>query len=285
MFRFLVLGACFALMSCAGGNDQFDEGTSRTGGKADGVRQDPSIALADGYHFTISSSLTISEEDDTDPAKTYVVGMAGVVFVENSADGTTFQLKPCVVRLPEVSDRQPEIEPSTVQNLAPVVVQTEFEEREDGLFVRTSNGVLLAGVDLSDPANEPLPDSRRDDRLTDVDGDGKPGMSLLVDGFKLYTAMRIKMSLEGKIEEQGIAGQGTMSIEIGTYGDNVPFVDAAKSAEEAIGKLTVDNQEHLFTFSPVGLEELGCEGVEFVPLQHTPLPEVEEVDEDAFVEE
>ena len=88
-----------------------------------------------------------------------------------------------------------------------------------------------------------------DDRLVDVDEDGEPGMSLLVDGWKADIAMRIKMALEGQVLSNGsIQGNGLMSIEFGMYGDNVPFVDAASQAEEAIEELIVENRSICSSF-------------------------------------
>ena len=109
---------------------------------------------------------------------------------------TTFTLRPCSVTLPEVSGRTAEIEPTTIQNLSTFDLAVELSSIEDSIELRTSQGVLLAGVALDEPGEEALPESKRDDRLVDVDEDGEPGMSLLVDGWKVYTAMRIKMALE-----------------------------------------------------------------------------------------
>ena len=152
-----------------------------------------------------------------------------------------------------------------------VALDVELESAGDGVAMRTSSGVLLAGVALEDPAGDALPDHRSDDRLVDVDDDGRPGMSLLLDGFKVYTAMRIKMALEGSMESEGlISGHGSMSIEVGTYGDNVPFVNAANKADEAIEQLRVDDQEHLFVFRPVTESQMGCTDVEFSALHELP---------------
>ena len=211
--------------------------------------------------------MTISEEGDEDPGKTFILAMAGLVFVETEAGQSTLMLRPCMVLFPEVSGRQATIDPSTVQNLPPVALDVELETANDAIVMRTSSGVLLAGVDLEDQAGDALPDDDDDDRLVDVDDDGRPGMSLLVDGFKVYTAMRIKMALEGTVASDGpIFGNGSMSIELGTYGDNVPFVNAATKVDEAIEDLRVDNQDHLFVFRPVTESQMGCTDVGFEPL-------------------
>ena len=249
------------------GDEQTAEEREGTSGKADGLGQDFSESLADGYHFTISSSLTISEIDRDRPAKTYILGMAGIVFVESDSNQVSLRLKPCVVTFPEVSGRLPELEPATVQNVEPVLFNTEFEEVDGSVLMRTSNGVMLAGVRLDNPATDPLPDSEDDDRLMDLDDDNRPGVSLLVDGFKVYAALRIQMALEGRINDSGtVLGNGSMSIDIGMYGDNVPFVNAARAADEAIEKLIVEDQEHLFSFEAVAPEAMGCDQVELVPL-------------------
>lgn len=70
------------------------------------------------------------------------------------------------------------------------------------------------------------------------------------------------MALEGTMLPTGsIEGNGLMSIEFGMYGDNVPFVDAAAEAEEAIEELIVENQEHLFEFLPVETDAMNCEAI------------------------
>ena len=145
----------------------------------------------------------------------------------------------------------------------------ELDAVDEDIRIRTSNGVLLAGVALEEPSQETLPESKRDSRLVDVDEDGQPGMSLMVDGWKVYTAMRIRMMLEGSMRESGVIdGHGTMSIELGMYGDNVPFVNAADKALEALEKLQVDNQEHLFEFVPVTSESMNCQSVFPLVLEH-----------------
>ena len=236
--------------------------------------------LAPGYHFNLSSALSISEADDPDPAETYILSLSGLVFplIDEESGRTTFTLRPCSVTLPEVSGRTAEIEPTTIQNLSTFDLAVELSSIEDSIELRTSQGVLLAGVALDEPGEEALPESKRDDRLVDVDEDGEPGMSLLVDGWKVYTAMRIKMALEGQVLSNGsIQGNGLMSIEFGMYGDNVPFVDAASQAEEAIEELIVENQEHLFEFLPVVSDAMNCEAIAPSTIVHS-APEVNDDD-------
>jgi hypothetical protein len=262
----LLLTLC---LSCASGTDNEDVSSAGGSGKADGETVDLAETLAAGYHFTVSSSLSISETDDPDPAKIFLLSMSGLVFPHTTDGVTTLTLRPCFVTLPEVSGRTAEIDASTVENIPTFDMAVELDTVDDNIHLRTSNGVLLAGVELEEPGQDAMPESKRDDRLVDVDEDGQPGMSLNVDGWKVYTAMRIKMMLEGAVQETGvIRGQGTMSIELGMYGDNVPFVDAAAKAQEALAKLRVDNQEHLFEFVPVESEAMGCQAVLPAVLQH-----------------
>jgi hypothetical protein len=262
----LLLALC---LSCASGANDVELSGPGGSGKADGETADLSELLATGYHFTLSSSLRISETDDPDPAKTFLLSMSGLVFPHTTDGVTTFTLRPCFVTLPEVSGRTAEIDSSTVENVPTFDMAVELNAVDDDIRLRTSSGVLLAGVELDEPGQDPMPESKRDSRLVDVDEDGQPGMSLNVDGWKVYTAMRIKMMLEGGIEETGvIRGDGTMSIELGMYGDNVPFVDAAAKAKEALEKLQVDDQEHLFVFTPVTSEALGCQAVTPVVIEH-----------------
>ncbi len=266
-------------LGCASGSDEAESSRNGGSGKADGETIDLAEMLAPGYHFTVSSSLSISETDDPDPAKTFLLSMSGLVFPHTTDGVTTLTLRPCFVTLPEVSGRTAEIEASTIENIPTFDMAVELNSVEDEIRLRTSNGVLLAGVELEEPGQEAMPESKRDDRLVDIDEDGQPGMSLMVDGWKVYTAMRIKMMLEGSIQDTGaIGGHGTMSIEIGMYGDNVPFVDAAEKAQEGLAKLQVDNQEHLFEFVPVPSESMGCQAVSPLVLEHAAPEGIEESD-------
>ncbi len=272
LMRLFILAFGLFCLGCAVGDTADDATGSGSSGKSDGQDVDLSAALASGYNFTLSSALAIAEADDEDPAETYILSMAGLIFKETMDGQTILTFRPCMVQLPEVNGRVAEIEPSTVENVPTFSVSVELESVDDEVRLRTSNGVLLAGVELSDPLSEAIPESKRDDRLVDVDDDGYPGMSLMVDGWKVYTAMRIKMMLDGRVSDDGaVAGDGTLSIEFGMYGDNVPLVNAASAAEEALEKLQVERQEHLFEFAPASGDQMGCDAVSLAPLSHTEL--------------
>ena len=275
--RLLLLYVALFCLSCAVGGTTDSVVGSGSNGKGDGQDIDLSAVLSSGYHFTLSSALSIADVDDDDPAETYSLAMAGLVFTETVDGETSFTFRPCLVEFPEVNGRVAELEPSTVENVPAFKVAVELESVSDAVNVRTSNGVLLAGVELAEPASDELPESKRDDRLVDVDDDGHPGISLLVDGWKVYAAMRMKMVLEGTVSEDGsVTGSGALSIELGMYGDNVPLVNAASAAEEAIEKLAVQDQEHLFQLTPAPADEMGCAAVSVAILEHrdlnTPTP-------------
>lgn len=72
--------------------------------------------------------------------------------------------------------------------------------------VRTSRFVAVVGADLPDPENDPLPGDPEDPRVTDPDGDGKPGLTVHVEGVVsggVYVVQRIERALEGRLTSDG----------------------------------------------------------------------------------
>ena len=85
---------------------------------------------------------------------------------------------------------------AATQAIVPVDVQLLVSEEPDGRLrvVRPPTPTPI-GIDLEDPANTPLPTDPADPRITDDDGDGKPGVSAhikVAEGLEgdLYIARR-----------------------------------------------------------------------------------------------
>lgn len=71
---------------------------------------------------------------------------------------------------------------------------------------RTSRFVAVVGADLTDPENDPLPGDPEDPRVTDPDGDGKPGLTVHVEGVVsggVYVVQRLERALEGRLTSDG----------------------------------------------------------------------------------
>lgn len=72
--------------------------------------------------------------------------------------------------------------------------------------VSTSRFVAVVGAELEDPENDPLPADSEDPRVTDPDGDGKPGLTVRVEGVVnggVYVVQRIERALEGRLTADG----------------------------------------------------------------------------------
>lgn len=65
--------------------------------------------------------------------------------------------------------------------IVPIDTPVEVTEVEGGLRVQRPATPTPIGVDLEDPANESLPTDPDDPRITDDDGDGKPGVTVTVE--------------------------------------------------------------------------------------------------------
>lgn len=72
-----------------------------------------------------------------------------------------------------------------------------------GFDIATDEGVTTRGVNLADPAGDAMPTASDDSRIFDQDVDGKPGISLIIQGFlqgELYVIHRHRASLTGALE-------------------------------------------------------------------------------------
>ena len=247
------------VFGCAVGADNVGETSRENSGKGDQSQPVTSIELAPVYQFQLHSALTVLSEDTNEP-ETFVLGMAGLVTNAYESDEHTLYLQPCSVILPAVDDYEASIASDAVQRVPPVRFLLELNEGMSGVELRTSRGALMAGVAMNDPFRDELPDDDNDERLVDIDEDGNPGLTLLVDNYEIYTALRIGMVLEGVMNaDQVIEGSGEMSIDIGIYGDNVLFDAAASAARKALGKLTVTDQMHEFSLVPATGIIDGCD--------------------------
>jgi hypothetical protein len=79
--------------------------------------------------------------------------------------------------------------------IVPIDVEVEVAEESGGLRVVRPATPTGIGIDLEDPANDPLPTDPNDPRITDADGDGNPGVTATVQvtedfGGEIYLARR-----------------------------------------------------------------------------------------------
>lgn len=91
------------------------------------------------------------------------------------------------------------------RSLPPPRIDAVIERGEDGTRFRTGRALVVVGAKLDEP-KEALPTSPRDPRVFDQDGDGKPGVTIVIDGIvsgQIYVAQRSWTSLAGKRHGDG----------------------------------------------------------------------------------
>jgi hypothetical protein len=111
------------------------------------------------------------------------------------------------------------------KSLPPPRLDGVLERGDDGTRFRTGRALVVVGAKLDKP-DEPLPTSPRDPRVIDQDGDGKPGVTIVIDGIvsgKIYVAQRSWTRLAGK-------RQGDGSLSGAVYFDNEQAVLGATSS-------------------------------------------------------
>ncbi len=81
-----------------------------------------------------------------------------------------------------------------------------IEEADDESRLTIQEAVTLMGAELEDPADDPLPTSPDAPEVTDDDGDGRPGVSVKLEGLLggwLYVVRRSRDSYSGTITPGG----------------------------------------------------------------------------------
>ena len=77
-----------------------------------------------------------------------------------------------------------------------------IEQWGDGYRVRQERFTRVMGAELSDIENDPLPVAVDDPRVVDIDGDGKPGVTILMDGLlsgEIYMLQRSWIEVCGAV--------------------------------------------------------------------------------------
>lgn len=131
--------------------------------------------------------------------------------VRASPAGLSVETRYCSVQQEPLGRVRTSIGPAFVAAMPPWVSPLEVgAEGEKPRSVQLEEHVMVLGAELDDPASDPLPTSDDDTRVTDPDGDGKPGVTVSVDGFvsgQVYLVQRLSRGLLGTVDEDGrIAG-------------------------------------------------------------------------------
>jgi hypothetical protein len=247
-------------------NDTSQRGVQGTsaGGKSDQVDADerPVPMLHEAYWLTGESRIMVEDIEDGDPHE-IVSHFSALVTVGQDGRDLTLILQPCDIVLPKVDDKDLELDLDVIQTLnsGPLLGGLVPSEEDEGWDLWTEETVMLLGVDLDDPHSDPMPTHKNDPAVVDVDDDGKPGISVGIAAFKIYAAFRFRIGLSARLtEDDAFVGETSLEAEFQILGDNIPFFNAKKAAEDAIDEVVVVDESHSFTMIPISPDEATCEG-------------------------
>ena len=209
--------------------------------------------LSNQYAITMRSWISVADADDAeDDPDEWTAGFRGLVSTKMEDGQVIMRVAPCDLDLPDISDREVEVNELMIQRASPAVLRTDLTWDENSARLSTDLGAMVAGVDLADPVNDALPSDDDDDRLVDVDEDGRPALTLKISGYRVYVVLRAKMALDGQFQADGlIRGTSGLRVDLEVYGDSVPFVDVKEHLDEALGKLSLTDERHEFVMVPL----------------------------------
>ena len=97
---------------------------------------------------------------------------------------------------------QVRIPPSYIDAMEPSQRSAVIEPWDQGYRLRQERYTRVLGAELTDLENEPLPEEHDDPRVVDIDGDGEPGVTVLMDGLlegEIYLLQRSWIELCGAV--------------------------------------------------------------------------------------
>lgn len=194
------------------------------------------------YDLIIRSVATYRDLE-TSEKSILTTGIKALVSTRELASTFLLSVRPCAVTLPTAGGYHPMLPDATLAGLAPLTVtatlSSRVRERPGGQVVSTEEvltttpAALTIGVHLDDPLGDPMPTSSSDPRIVDSDGDDHPGVSVSVSLFKVYLALRVVLSLDGRVQDDGASLTGTAHARLDEVilGDSVPFVEVAEKVK------------------------------------------------------
>ncbi|MGC6419268.1 MAG: hypothetical protein ACON3Z_19250 [Bradymonadia bacterium] len=242
------------------------------GGKADETGEgellpDAAEVMAQDYALIIDTWLKTAEDEDDEPKEWRAQFRGRAVRVVDEA-GAKLYVMPCQVALPELDGRTIEMAPEALQSVSSLPVDLALTGELASPQLQTPQMALIAGAELENPVSDELPATDDDERLVDIDDDGEPGMTVTIDGYRVYVGLRYRFELDGEIaEDQSATGDAAVRIDIEVYGDSVPFVNVKKSLDKALGKLELVDEKHAFLMQPLAPEDASCDAV--AAIEHT----------------
>lgn len=121
-----------------------------------------------------------------------------------------------------------------VAAMAPARVAVAVEGPEGGPWtVDFDEWTIVIGAELDDPVSDPLPEDKKDPRVTDPDDDGKPGATVYLSGMikgRTYVVQRLTRGMHGSLTADGHM-QGALSgrAEQTTLGASNPILSKFKA--------------------------------------------------------
>jgi hypothetical protein len=244
------------------GQEFSDTGLADTGYNADaGLGQGPGAGTMSGTWLLYHERSTCVTRQEQLTHATYLVELEqhGATVSESRRLCDT-QLSPVFgmrVRIPEVV-----LESIAFIDVDDGVVSTL---RAGGSYV-SSTEVALWGVDLDQPAVDPVPTEADDPRVLDSDGDGQPGVTLEVgSGCMRYQGQRQVIKYRGSFTSPNqIDGESTGVTDIAVYGGSDDLCTVAppvtsNDAHSRFRMVRVDGRGGSFDADSDGDGEVSCE--------------------------
>ncbi|MEM9692328.1 MAG: hypothetical protein AAGA56_07275 [Myxococcota bacterium] len=118
-------------------------------------------------------------------------------------------------------------------------IDAVIDERNGKKRIRTGRRQMVVGAKLDQP-NEPLPTRASDSRVVDQDGDGKPGVTILIDGIvsgEIYVAQRSWTRFLGSMKgRDSFSGKVYFNNEQSILGATSSMLDDAPDAQPVVEK-------------------------------------------------
>jgi hypothetical protein len=259
-------GVVFA-SSCADDATANGEGSSEAlnGNKSDDTATGtlPTPDPLDGsYRLELTSEVTTQEPGGffSGPTEeTSTTRLFGVVTVDAQASELGLSLQFCSIELPEVSGYVPKVEQATIRSLMPLEVRGERFETAELTTFETAQGAWVIGASLSEPLTEVLPADGDDPRVIDVEQDGEPGVTMTLENWNIYGAMRLLFRLQGSVQGEGkLAGQAEIGMDTAVFGDTVPLINVATSLANTRAETTIIDESHQFEMTRLSMNAITC---------------------------
>ncbi|MDP6944897.1 MAG: extensin family protein, partial [Myxococcota bacterium] len=198
-----------------------------------------------------------------DPVEeTSTTRLFGVVQAVQDHTSVTFYLALCGIQLPEVAGYEPRVDEETIRRLPAIASQAQLFDADGEARFQTDPSAWVVGATLESPLEDVMPEDDEDPRVVDVDLDGEPGITMMLEDWEIYGAMRLLFQLHGALGEGGVlSGNAEVSMSTAVYGDTVPLINVAKKIKKMQEESNVVGENHVFVMTPFDGAVATCETV------------------------